>query len=66
MDDLIYVAIIGILIGVYLLIRRFKYPVKEGSFKFLINFQSLTIGIFCLVAGLIALVKYLILLFSCN
>jgi len=66
MDDLIYIAIIGILIGVYLLVRRFKYPVKEGTFKFLINFQSLIIGITCLGIGLISLVKYLIMVLSCN
>ncbi len=64
-EDL-YIAIIGIIIGSYLLIQRFKYPSKDGSFKFLINYQSLTIGIFCLVAGIIFLIKYIIYFFSCN
>lgn len=66
MDDLIYIAIIGIVIGVFFLIQRFKYPTKKGDMKFSLNFRSLLIGIFCLGAGLIALVKYLISLFGCD
>lgn len=66
MNENLIVAIIGIIIGSYFLIQRFKYPTKEGTFKFLINFHSLSIGISCLGAGLIFLIKYLIYLFGCN
>jgi len=66
MNENLIVAIIGIIIGSYLLIRRVKYPTKKGDMKFSLNFRSLLIGIFCLGAGLIFLIKYFIYLFGCN
>jgi len=58
MNDNLYASIILFAIGVFFLIYRFKYPVKDGDMKWLLNFQSLLIGIGCIICTFIALLRH--------
>ncbi len=57
MNDNLYAAIIFFIIGILMLFQRYKYPAKEGDFKFSLDFQSVLIGIGCIIFVIIALLK---------